>query len=128
MTERKAGAGRLRRSGLAVLAALFGALAVLLGASTAYAGDAVPAVLSPAQGGSKTAFNIAPGAQRCGGSVETAYIYPLSGDPRSAFWAAPDQPIGTNDQPVGGYRPFVSGTSSHGSGDAKRHHALWFAG
>ena len=66
-------------------------------------------------------------AQRCAGSasVETAYVFPLSVDPGSASWAAPNQPNG-------GYRPFVSGTSAPGLRSHNQHDrprsAFWFAG
>jgi hypothetical protein len=135
MTTRAA--GRLRHRHLALLAALLGGLAVLLGASNAGA-DATASSLNPAHGGSRTPFEIGPRVRHCAGSasasaaVETTYIFPLSVDPGSAYWTAPDQPSGTNEQPIGGYQPFVSGTSAHGlrsphQRDLQRP-AFWFAG
>jgi len=125
----KEAAGRLR-SPLALLATLLGVIAVLLSASAA---NATPAGSSSAQGGSKTLFQIGSRARDCNesapaassASVEAAYVFPLSVDPGSAYWA-------TSDQPVGGSHPFVSGTASRLSRVANQQDpkgpALSFAG
>jgi hypothetical protein len=99
MTNRAA----VRRCRLVALAALFGVLSVPLSAGTAHGSDAARSGVSPSKGGSETPFTFARPAGHCRrgesppGSIETAYIFPLSADPGSAYWAASDRPIGGHD-------------------------------